>query len=141
MITGVTGHIGFRVLVVSLQQGYKVRATTRRPEQADKLKKTASLQPYLDSIEFVQVADITAANAYNEAIKGVAAVIHVASPIPLRLGWGDGDIQQILYDPAEKGTTRVLEAAVQASSVRRVVITSSVVVLASVDGADRIARK
>lgn len=80
-ITGATGHLGFRSLVIALENGYRARIAVRRLEQAEKIKKTTSIQPYLDSIEFVQVPDITAADAYVEAIKGVDFALHIASPI------------------------------------------------------------
>ena len=81
LITGATGHLGFKILVTALEAGYRTRIALRRLEQADKIKKTKSIQPFLDAIEFVQVPDIIAANAYHEAIKGVDLVLHVASPI------------------------------------------------------------
>ncbi len=81
LVTGATGHLGFRTLVFTLQHGFKARVALRKLEQAEKLKATASLKPYLNDIEFVHVPDITADGAYDEAIKGVDYVIHVASPI------------------------------------------------------------
>lgn len=81
LISGATGHLGFRTLVIALENGYRARVALRRLEQADKLKKTASLQPYLQSIEFVQVPDITASEAYVDAVEGVDFVLHIASPI------------------------------------------------------------
>lgn len=81
LISGATGHLGFRTLVIALENGYRARVALRRLEQAEKLKKTASLQPYLQSIEFVQVPDITASEAYVDAVKGVDFVLHIASPI------------------------------------------------------------
>lgn len=81
LITGATGHLGFRTLVLALQAGYRVRVALRKAEQIERIKRTTSVQPYLDSIEFTHVLDITAADAYNEAIRGVDGVIHIASPI------------------------------------------------------------
>lgn len=81
LITGATGHLGFRTLVITLENGYRARVALRRLEQAEKIKKTTSIQPYLESIEFVHVPDITASEAYVEAIKGVDFVLHIASPI------------------------------------------------------------
>nr|POE61035.1 putative uncharacterized oxidoreductase [Quercus suber] len=47
------------------------------------------------------------------------------------------DWQKLLYEPAGKGTTNILTAALRESRVRRVVITSSVVVLEPKDGSNR----
>jgi len=82
LITGATGQIGFRALVLALQHGYKARVALRKPEQqAEKLKKTASLQKFQDDVEFVHVPDITADGAYDEVIKGADFVLHIASPL------------------------------------------------------------
>jgi nucleoside-diphosphate-sugar epimerase len=137
LVTGATGHLGFRTLILTLQAGYRARIALRKLEQAEKLKKTASIQPYLDSIEFVQVPDITAADAYNEAIKGVDLVLHVASPIYSNLDPNDKDWYKLLYDPAKKGTLSMLTAASKEPKVKRVVVTSSVVVIEPKNGSSR----
>lgn len=81
LITGASGHLGFKTLVTALQSGYRARIALRRLEQADKIKAAKSIQPYLNDIEFVAVPDITVPTAYDEAIKGVDLVIHCASPL------------------------------------------------------------
>ena len=86
LITGATGHLGFRTLVLALEDGYRARIAVRRLEQADKIKQATSIQPHLDSIEFVEVPDITAPDAYVDAIKGVDFVLHIASPIYTGIG-------------------------------------------------------
>ena len=35
LITGVTGHVGFRVLIFALEAGYRVRAAVRNQGKAD----------------------------------------------------------------------------------------------------------
>lgn len=89
LITGATGHIGFRTLVLLLQHGYRARIAHRRAAQIDKIKAAASIKPFGDAIEFVHVPDITGADAYDTAIKGVDYVMHVASPIPTTVPEGD----------------------------------------------------
>ena len=81
LITGATGHIGFRTLCLLLQANYRARVSLRRPEQAQKIKAAESIKPYLKDIEFVHVPDITRDNAFDEAIKDVEYVLHIASPI------------------------------------------------------------
>ena len=90
LITGATGHLGFRTLVLALQAGYRARLAVRKLEQhSKKIRSTASVKPYLDSVEFVQVSDIAAAGAFHEAIKGVDFVLHIASPIPNTLDFNN----------------------------------------------------
>jgi uncharacterized protein YbjT (DUF2867 family) len=94
LITGATGHLGFRTLVFTLQNGFKARVAIRKPEQADRLKSTSSLKPFLEDVEFVNVPDITADGAYDQAIKGVDHVLHVASPIYSGFG-----AEEVCYRP------------------------------------------
>ena len=131
LITGATGHIGFRTLVFLLQAGYRARVSSRKLAQAESLKRTESIKPYLDSLEFIEVPDILATGAFDKAVERVDYVLHLASPIPKP----DlvGDIKTNFIDPAVKGTVGMLESAAKSKSVRRVVITSSVVVLAAKD--------
>ena len=81
LITGASGFLGFKVLVTALEAGYKARVALRKLAQADKIKSAKSIQPYVDSVEFVEVPIITADNAYDEAVNGVDFVIHCASPV------------------------------------------------------------
>lgn len=91
LITGATGHVGFGTLAVLLEHGYRARIVHHQPDQVDKLKRTPTLQKYLNRVEFALVPDLQEANAFKEAIKGVSGVIHVAAPIPLKL---DGDLSR-----------------------------------------------
>nr|POF26431.1 putative uncharacterized oxidoreductase [Quercus suber] len=81
LVTGATGHLGFRVLILLLQHGYRARITYRQPGQVEKLKRPASMQPFHDAIEFTHVPDITVSDAYDKAVLGVDSIIHIASPI------------------------------------------------------------
>jgi nucleoside-diphosphate-sugar epimerase len=79
--------------------------------------------------DVVVVPDITAPDAYKEAVKGVKYIIHVASPT-----FPASSIQNFEDDvikPAVSGTLSMLEAAAKESGVERLVITSSVLAVAS----------
>lgn len=82
LITGASGHLGFRTLVLALEGGYRARVTLRELEQVAIIEQAPILAPYLDSIEYVMVPDITAPDAYTRAIENVDGVLHIASPIP-----------------------------------------------------------
>ncbi|KAF7188084.1 Ketoreductase CTB6 [Pseudocercospora fuligena] len=129
LITGATGHLGFRTLVLALQAGYQARVAIRKLEQADWMLETTSIKPFVNDVSFVRVADITASSAYDEAIKGVKYAIHVASPIPTKPEHQSGDWRTLYYEPATNGTVSLLSAAAKTSSVEAVVITSSVAIL------------
>lgn len=128
-ITGATGHLGFRVLVDALEAGYKVRAAIRSQSKGDKILATPSIKELNpgNKLEFIIVPDMLAEGAYSEGIRGATYAIHVASPLASVYKDGD-DAQKILIEPAVKGTLNILNAA-QGSSVKRVVITSSVVAI------------
>ena len=80
-ITGVSGHIGFRVLATALAAGYRVRATLRKQEQVETIKATKSVKPYVNNLEFAIVPDILKDGAFDATLKDVTYVIHLASPL------------------------------------------------------------
>ncbi|KAI9776644.1 MAG: hypothetical protein M1839_009450 [Geoglossum umbratile] len=124
-VTGITGNIGFRTLIVALRAGYRVRGAVRREGQIDVIKKTASVQPYLDNLEFIVVSDITKEGAFDNSLDGVDYILHIASPLPVETD----NYERDLIEPAIKGTIGILESASKIPTIKRVVITSSVVIL------------
>lgn len=116
MITGATGHIGFRTLVFTLQAGYRARVSSRKLAQAEALRNVESIKPYLDSIEFVEVPDFLADGAFDEAVRGVDYVLHLASPIPApELAV---DVKKHILEPAVVGTVGMLQSAASPSQSR-----------------------
>jgi len=130
LITGATGHLGFRVLVSALEAGYHVRAAIRSQSKADKILATPSIKKLNpgNKLEFVSVPDMLAHGAYSEAIKGATYAIHVASPITSAYKEGD-DMEKVFIEPAVEGTLNILKAAEGEADVKRVVITSSTVAI------------
>ncbi|KAF2164370.1 hypothetical protein M409DRAFT_25249 [Zasmidium cellare ATCC 36951] len=137
LITGASGHLGFRVLVLALQAGYRARIALRKPEQAERIKNSPSARPYTADIEAVQVPDVIATGAYDEAVKGVQHIIHIASPMPTKLEHQKEDWQELYFEPATKGTLSILAAAAKSPSVKTVIITSSVGILRVPESKDR----
>jgi nucleoside-diphosphate-sugar epimerase len=134
-ITGASGHIGFATLALVLKKGYRVRIASRRLATAQKLKDLPSVKPYADSLSVVEVADFTTEDAFDQALKDVEYVLHIASPIPDDAQTGtEFDIKKEYIDPAIQGNLGLLRAASKSPSVKRVVITSSVVILNPPDG-------
>lgn len=127
MITGGNGAIGYEVLLHTLRAGYTVRAVVRTQAKADLILNAPSVQA-LDAetrkrLSFALVPDLLDPKAYDEALQDVLYVIHVASPIPKGKS---NDLEVDLVQPAITGTMNMLKAAEKAS-VKRVVVTSSVV--------------
>ena len=123
LLTGVSGFIAKHIALKLLNAGYSVRGTLRRMDRADEVR--AALAPYCTEhageLSFVQ-ADLESDAGWADALQGVAALIHTASPFP---GAQPKDPTQVIR-PAVEGTERVLKAAA-AAGVTRVVLTSSTV--------------
>lgn len=130
LITGATGHLGFRVLRYALEYGYKVRAAVRSEAKADIIRSNSALKGMnkSDNLSFIVVPDILAAGAYDKATDGVKYVIHVASPIPLSDSPSE-DLERHFIRPAVQGTLGMFESARKAGTVSRIVVTSSVVAI------------
>ncbi|TQW00599.1 hypothetical protein V2A60_001669 [Cordyceps javanica] len=129
LFTGATGMIGFRTLIHLLERGnFHVRVAVRSQSSYDRLLSYTPVAPYASQIESVIVPDITVPGAYDEAVKGVTHIIHVASPIP---GPQTADLEADLIEPAIQGTVGILQSAHKVAGVKKIVITASVVSLTS----------
>jgi len=77
LVTGTNGYLAVWTVKKYLEAGYSVRGTVRS------LSKSAFLEEqfgeYGEHLELV-VEDITKDNAFEEAVKGVDAITHTASP-------------------------------------------------------------
>lgn len=131
LITGGTGHIGFKTLVTALKAGYRVRAAVRSESKKEEILSAPSIKELnpADKLTFVIVPNLMADGAYDEAIKGVNYILHIASPIVLKGEIKPEDYETTLVEPAVAGTVQILKAAVGSPGVKRVVITSSVVAI------------
>ena len=113
LLTGISGFIAKHVAVKLLNAGYAVRGTVRRLDRAEEVQ--SAVAPHLTAgaggLSFVQ-ADLESDAGWAEAMAGVAAVVHTASPFPL----AQPRDEQMLIRPAMEGTLRVLKAAQSAGS-------------------------
>ncbi|KAJ4389027.1 hypothetical protein N0V93_006489 [Gnomoniopsis smithogilvyi] len=152
LITGATGHIGFRTLVHALRANLMVRVSVRSEAKAvHLLSRVRSKVPSLDlgpyptyqsdncnqweQLTFAIIPNISLDGAYDEAMDGVTHVIHIASPLATgsRVPPIDCDLAENHFiKPAVQGTVSLLEAADRCGTVRRVVITSSIAALVPV---------
>lgn len=123
LLSGASGFIAKHVALKLLNAGYPVRGTVRRLDRGDEVRKALAphLRPGADEMTFVQ-ADLENDAGWNEAMVGVSAVVHTASPFPLAQ---PKDATELIR-PAVEGTLRVLKAA-HAAGIGRVVLTSSTV--------------
>ncbi|PNP55824.1 hypothetical protein THARTR1_04044 [Trichoderma harzianum] len=132
-LTGSTGYLGFRVLVLALKAGYNVRIVVRSESKAKKVLNSPSikaLNPSQEKLSVAVVADMEAPGAFDEAVKGATYVIHCASPIPTFGGEAPPtpeEYDQFFVQAARRSTIGLLESSRKAGTIKRVVITSSIV--------------
>ncbi|KAK7020195.1 hypothetical protein VNI00_017808 [Paramarasmius palmivorus] len=124
LVTGATGYIAAWVCRILLERGHNVRGTVRSEAKGKQLVEEFSkrIAGYRHGqFDFVIVSDISEPGAFDEAVKGVDAVQHVASPILL-----DASDPNEVIGPAVNGTVGILESVKKfGEKVKRVVITSS----------------
>lgn len=129
LVTGGSGFLGVHCLLLALQKGYRMRTTVRSLTRADQVRQMlhhgGATQEQVDSVEFC-AADLTKDDGWTDACQGCSYVLHVASPFPAQKPKHEDE----LIVPAKEGTLRVLRAAKNADTVKRVVVTSSVAAIA-----------
>ncbi|KAJ7056271.1 hypothetical protein C8F01DRAFT_1155458 [Mycena amicta] len=124
-VTGASGFLGSHVVLQLLEKGYHVRAAARGAK-AEQLQATYADAGYRDHFEVVKIADI-ANDQFPEALVGVDALMHLATPMP-------GQV-----DPAEQlqgaldGTLNIIVQAEKAG-VKNMVVTSSIATVKNPEG-------
>ena len=121
LVTGGSGFIAGHCIEQLLGGGHRVRATLRSLAREPEVRAVLGSGGVAEGadLEFV-AADLTSDAGWAEALHGVDAVLHVASPVrPGHVADEDEVIK-----PAREGTLRVLRAASDAG-VHRVVLTSA----------------
>lgn len=77
LITGASGFIAAHTVNAFLRQGYHVRGAVRSERSAAEVK--ATHKEYATQLSLVIVPDITAPNAFDDAVKGVDGVSQLPS--------------------------------------------------------------
>lgn len=121
LVTGATGFVASHVTRQLLQRGYKVRGTVRDLSQAQWLI-GEHFKTYYESgqYELIVVPDLVAEGAFDEAVKGVAAIAHIAT-----IATFDPNPHSSIPQ-AVAGVTSIVKSAVKEPSVQRVVFTGSI---------------
>lgn len=132
VVTGSTGFIAKHIIAELVRRGHGVRATLRRMDKADDVRRAVSRADADASGVSFAVADLLSDGGWDGALSGADIVIHSASPFPIEQPSNPDDV----IKPAVEGTLRVLEAAARAG-VKRVVLTSSTVAILYASGVGR----
>ncbi|GHD98378.1 dihydrokaempferol 4-reductase [Defluviimonas sp. 20V17] len=129
VLTGISGYIAKHIALRLLNAGHSVTGSVRSPARMDEVR--AALAPHLTdpaALERLRFAtlDLTADDGWTTALKGAEVLVHTASPFPI----SQPRDPEKLIRPAVNGSLRALAAA-RATGVKRVVLTSSVVAIAT----------
>ncbi|KAK3653217.1 hypothetical protein LTR56_004753 [Elasticomyces elasticus] len=116
LVTGSNGHVASNIIVEALALGFRVRGTVR---SADKI---AMLDKLFNNVNYssVLVEDFNTPGAFNEAVRGVDAILLTATKLP-----GPADPNDIVPETIA-GTLGILNSALSAPSVKRVVYTGTI---------------
>lgn len=79
LVTGVNGLIGSHCADQALQHSYKVRGTSRSLEKNKWLIELFAEKYGKNAFELVEVKDMQHAGAFDVAVEGCSAIIHVAT--------------------------------------------------------------
>jgi nucleoside-diphosphate-sugar epimerase len=126
LVTGASGYVASWIVRYLLEDGLRVRATVRNPDKGSGLEHLQALAEAHPGMLTLHKADLLDQGSYTEAMDGCELVIHTASPFLLG---HVRDPEAQLVRPALEGTRNVLDSVNATPSVKRVVLTSSVVAI------------
>ena len=125
LVTGSAGYLGTRIVQQLLAAGHRVRASVRDVTHDKKVGALRRLCPGARHPLDVVEAELLTPDAWPAAVKGCTHVIHTASPVPVVSPRNEDDVIR----PAVEGTLNLLRACRDSKSVKRVVLTSSVMAI------------
>eukprot|EP01006_Ploeotia_vitrea_P027324 TRINITY_DN60172_c0_g1_i1.p3 TRINITY_DN60172_c0_g1~~TRINITY_DN60172_c0_g1_i1.p3 ORF type:complete len:340 (+),score=174.36 TRINITY_DN60172_c0_g1_i1:26-1021(+) len=118
-VTGASGYVAGELIQQLLDAGYTVRGTVRSLANKERVDQLREAFPDLELFE----ADLLKPGSFRKCFEGATYVFHTASPFQLVVD----DAHRDLIEPAVRGTEEVVSTAfAKDSSVKRVVVTSSI---------------
>lgn len=123
MVTGATGFVAGWIIKKLLENQIVVHAAVRNPKDENKISHLKELAKKNNGIIKFFKSDLLQDNSYKNAMDGCEIVFHTASPFTLGLKSHE------YVEPALKGTRNVLNSVNSTPSVKKVILTSSVVAI------------
>ncbi|KAL0389317.1 UNVERIFIED_CONTAM: Cinnamoyl-CoA reductase 1 [Sesamum calycinum] len=121
-VTGASGYIASWLVKFLLQRGYTVKASVRDPNDPKKTEHLLALEGAKERLHLIK-ANLLEEGSFDAVVDGCDGVFHTASAAY----FVTTDPQADLIDPALKGTLNVLASCAKTPSIKRVVLTSSLV--------------
>lgn len=119
LVTGANGFTAVHLVRELLEHGYHVRGTVRNESKVGYLKHLFA--KYGDKLGFAVVQDIVDDGAFDEAVQGVDAIVHVAANV----GYNFKEPNEAI-DPAVRGMKGLIKSVLEhGQNVKRIVYTSS----------------
>lgn len=124
LLTGATGLIGFHILLSLLKERYIVKAVVRSSEKSKWLLKYAKIRgPYKKGqLTFATIPDFSTSGAWDEPLQGVQYLVHAAFQLP----YPESNPANDVYWPNIKMTDNLFKAVLDAPTLKRIIITSSI---------------
>ncbi len=119
LVTGGTGFLAGWTIRKLLEKGYDVRTTVRSMKKSEKVTSMLEAEGVDTRKLSFAVADLTSPDGWDDAMKDIDYVLHVASPLG-----GNNHEDPALIPTAKSGVENVFSAAIRAG-VRKIVMTSS----------------
>ena len=126
LVTGGSGYVASWIIKMLLEDGINVNATVRDPSSSQKVDHLVAMAKASAGQLKLFKSDLLDIGSFDEPMRGCELVIHTASPFFVT---GIDNPEEELIRPAKDGTRNVLESAKRTPTVKRVVLTSSVVAI------------
>lgn len=126
LVTGANGYLASWIIKQLLDDGITVHATVRDKNQTKKYDHLLQIAAAEKGVLKIFEADLLMNGSFEQAMKNCELVIHTASPFKIQ---GIKNARKELLEPALQGTRNVLNTVSKTATVKRVVLTSSVVAI------------
>lgn len=126
LVTGGSGYMASWIIKYLLEEGRTVHTTVRSLNDQSKVQHLLHIQHHAPGTLKLFEADLLIDGSFDEAVKGCELIIHTASPFQLT---GVKNADKELIQPALQGVRNVFFSANETGSVKRIVLTSSIVAL------------
>lgn len=126
LVTGGSGYLASWIIKMLLEEGINVNATVRDPSNSKKVDEVTALAKASAGQLTLFKSDLLDTGSFDEPMRNCELVIHTASPFFVT---GIKNPEEELIRPAKEGTRNILESAKRNPTVKRVVLTSSVVAI------------